>query len=112
MRKIAVALETYYIDHNRYPPSLQNLTGPINYLEGEKVALGKYAYETDAQGLSAWKLGVELPYYPEQESAERREQGVYFEGRLLRDDPEGMSLEDMLKVEVRLTKKRGGLFWH
>jgi hypothetical protein len=110
MKKIAVALETYYIDHNTYPPRLQNLTTPIDYVKADKSILEGYVYETDALGLSVWKLGVELPSYPEDRTGRKIEEGTYFEAKLLRDEPEGMTLGEMLSVEVRLSRKSRGLF--
>jgi len=108
MKKIAVALETYYIDHNAYPPVLDPLVGPIAYLKADRSAIGRYVYETD--GLSGWKLGVELPYRPDETVGEKVTEGVHFEAKLLRDDPKGLTLEEMLEVKVRLIRKRRGWF--
>ncbi len=58
IRNLAVALETYYMDNNNYPPTLYNLTTPIDYLTTipqDPFATGPvYDYATDYD--SMWIL--------------------------------------------------------
>lgn len=56
LRTVAVALESYHIDHEAYPPTLHNLTSPVAYLSSVpydpftgKDSPQTYDYATDAE---------------------------------------------------------------
>lgn len=58
MRNLAVALETYYIDNNSYPPTLIHLTTPVVHqtsIPMDPFAPGKL-FDYDAEYLSCWVL--------------------------------------------------------
>lgn len=99
LRRIAVAMETYYIDSNTYPPSLLNLTTPVIYLSDAPSNLAqKYAYEADP--LSEWRVGFERTKLSAQRTERKMGEGVYYKASFLRGTPETISQQLAARAEI------------
>ena len=108
VRKIATAMETYYVDNNAYPGSLDNLTKHVPYLgrgDYERVK-GKYQLETDHS--RSYRIGYmsQVPGKSEEVTV-GGEGGYYYKASLLRGDKERM--KKLLEVWINIDKK-GWLF--
>jgi hypothetical protein len=58
LRSIATALESYYVDWNKYPTNLNNLTTPIAYLTqvfGDPFAKGDETLKLGVSEKNYWK---------------------------------------------------------
>ncbi len=99
LRRIAVALETYYVDNNSYPPSLLNLTTPVVHLSDAPSNLAqKYAYEADP--LSKWRVGFERTRISDQKTERKMGEGVYYKASFLRGTPESIKQRLAARAEI------------
>ncbi len=99
LRRIAVALETYYIDNNAYPPSLLNLTTPVVHLSDAPSNLAqKYVFEADP--LNEWRVGFERTKLSGQKTERRMGEGVYYKASFLRGTPETIRQRLAARAEI------------
>jgi len=99
LRRIAVAMETYYIDNNSYPPSLLNLTTPVVHLSDAPSNLAqKYVFEADP--LSEWRVGFERTKLSGQKAERKMGEGVFYKASFLRGTPETIKQRLAAKAEI------------
>jgi len=106
VQDIVVALETYYIDNNAYPPTLNALTEPVVHLKDPSPRFWeKYKYDTNY--LATWRLGYEDSLAGAKQTREvPLGTGSYYKAVYLRGDK--AALRNLLTVRAEIRKAKAG----
>lgn len=105
VQDIAVALETYYVDNNSYPPQLQALVQPYQYMHPQSSFWEKYHYETDYLG--TWKIGFASTAQRTTSKQIALTGDVHYAASYLRGSPEEILNHLDLKVRIRRRAETG-----
>ena len=108
IRSLFTAVESFYVDNNVYPSSLDTLGGPVNYVRPELLPQMRQKYKLEKLGNNNFRVGVEKPVKSGAPSEFTFEQGIYYKATLLRGDEAKM--KNLLTVKVNIYKIGKGLF--
>ena len=61
-RRLSTALEAYYVDQNAYPTNLDQLFGPVQYIDQDTLSAAKQYLEYEMESHRGWPLGTLLQY--------------------------------------------------
>jgi hypothetical protein len=108
VRALFVAIESYYVDWNAYPPILDHLTKSIRYIDPSLLKQIKTKYTFERVGPNNYRIGYEKPVPMKIEMAKKAREGTYFSARLLRGDEYRM--DELLTLKAKIFIKGKGWF--